>query len=167
MTWLRTPSDSAAPLEQVLSLRPQLLKRYREMYGQLWDRALVAPRLLELCRLRIAGVHDCDAERAIEHTGASLSPEERRAVDHWDESAAFSALDRAVLAFAEKMPWRQHDVTDEDVVELRKHLSEAEVVALAIAAGLFDAHCRLRLTLDLEARPLHVDAPGSSRGPVY
>ena len=167
MTWLHTPSESAAPLEQVLSLRPQLLERYREMYGQLWDRALVAPRLLELCRLRIAGVHDCDAERAIEHTGAGLTPEDRRAVDRWEESAAFSALDRAVLAFAEKMPWRQHDVTDADVVELRKYLSEAEIVALAIAAGLFDAHCRLRLTLGVDVRPLRVEAPGSVRGPVY
>jgi alkylhydroperoxidase family enzyme len=167
MTWLCTTSDSLAPLEQVLSLRPRLLERYREMYGQLWDRTLVPPRLLELCRLRIAGVHDCAAERAIEHASAGLSPEERHAVDRWEDSAAFSACDRAVLAFAEKMPWRQHDVTDDDIRELRKHLSEPEVVALAIAAGLFDAHCRLRLTLGLDVRPLRVDAPGSARGPVY
>ena len=66
MSWLATQDDSATAggLERVLGLRPDLLERYRAFYGALWDEGVLPARLLELCRLRIAGL-DPDERRRV------------------------------------------------------------------------------------------------------
>lgn len=167
MSWLESAADAASPFECVLSLRPELLRLYRAFYGTLWDRHLVAANLLELCRLRIAAIHGCEAERAIRHATAGVTDEQIAALDAWRAAACFSPAERAVLAFAEKMPWQHHGVTDDDVAEVRAHLSDPQVVALTVALTLFDANCRLRLVLGVAAQPLTVEAPAAAQGVLY
>jgi alkylhydroperoxidase family enzyme len=166
MSWLRS-ADAASPLEGVLGLQPQLLQRYRTFYAMLWERNLVPANLLELCRLRIAAVHGCAAEQALRHARAGVTNEQVGALDDWRAAACFSPVERAVLAFAEKMPWQHHGVTDEDVAAVRAHLSDSQVVALAVALALFDATCRLRLVFDVAPQPFVVDTPAAAQGVLY
>ncbi len=70
MTWLPETASGATPLDRVFGLRPDAYARFREMYAGLWDPAVIDPALLELCRLRIATVLGCDAERAIRYSDA-------------------------------------------------------------------------------------------------
>ncbi len=167
MSWLRGVPDAPSPLEGVLGLRPDLLHLYRTFYGTLWDDNLVPAHLLELCRLRIAGIHGCEAERGIRHVHAGVTDEQIAALDTWHQAACFSAAERAALAFAEKMPWQHHGVTDDDIAALRAHLTDAQVVALTVAAAVFDAHCRLRLVFGLEPQPLAVAAPATAHGVLF
>ena len=140
MSWLQRAADAPSAFEGVLGLRPELLPLYRAFYSTLWNRDLVPAPLLELCRLRIATVHPCDAERAIRHARAGVSEEQVAALSGWRTAACFSPVERAVLAFAEKIPWQHHGVTDGDVAALRVHLTDAQVVALTVAAAVFDAN---------------------------
>jgi len=167
MTWLRSASDTPTPFEGVLGLRPELLAAYRDFYGRLWDDRLVAPRLLELCRLRVALLHDCQAELAVRHETAGVAAEEVAALEQWQRNDCFTPVERAALAIADKMPWRQHEISDVEVAALRRHLPEAEAVALVLAIGLFDSHCRLRTVLGIEPRRQTVAAPASKRGRLY
>jgi len=167
MSWLESAADAASPFEGVLSLRPELLLLYRTFYGTLWDHHLVAANLLELCRLRIAAIHDCEAERAIRHATAGVTDEQVAALADWRAAACFSPAERAVLAFAEKMPWQHQGVTDDDVAAVRTHLTDPQVVALTVALTLFDANCRLRLVLGVAPQALLVDTPASARGVLY
>jgi|MudIll2142460700_1097286.scaffolds.fasta_scaffold204032_1 alkylhydroperoxidase family enzyme len=167
MSWLRVATDKPSPFEGVLGLRPELLKLYRSFYGQLWDGEMVPPNLLELCRLRIALIHGCEAETAIRHVHAGVSDEQVAALDHWRAAACFSLAERAALALADKIPRQHHEVTDADVAALREHLDDPQVVALTLAATLFDAHCRLRLVLGVTPRPARVDVPAAADGVLY
>ncbi len=159
MSWLQRVADAPSAFEGVLGLRPELLQLYRAFYSTLWKPDLVPAGLIELCRLRIATVHACDAELAIRHANTGVTDEQVAVVTGWYTATCFSPVERAVLAFAEKIPWQHHGVTDDDVDALRSHLTDAQVVALTVAAAMFDANCRLRLVFDVETRPLVADAP--------
>jgi alkylhydroperoxidase family enzyme len=167
MSWLQGVRGAPSAFEAVLGLRPELLRLYRNFSSTLWNRTLVPAHLLELCRLRIAAVHDCEAERAIRHADAGVSAEQVAALDSWRDALCFSPVERAALGFAEKMPRQHHGVTDDDVAALRVHLSDAQVVALTVAAALFDANCRLRLVFGIEPQSLLVAAPATTHGVLY
>ena len=166
MTWLEG-ADGSAPFDAALGLRPELRDLYAAFYGKLWDDDLLPADLLELCRLRVAQLHDCEAELAVRHTEAAVSDEQFEALADWSESDLFSEAQRAALALAEKMPWQHHDLTDDEYSILHEHFGEAGVVALTIGVALFDANCRLRLALGTEAAPVEAAAPASSNGPIY
>ncbi|MBI1814228.1 MAG: carboxymuconolactone decarboxylase family protein [Deltaproteobacteria bacterium] len=167
MSWLRSATEVPTPFEGVLGLRPELLSLYRDLYGKLWADPLVPPALLELCRLRIASWHDCEAERGIRHATAGVTAAQIVALDDWHTADCFTACERAALTIADKMCGQVHDVSDEDVAAVRQHLSDAQTVALMLALGLFDAQCRVRLALGVVPKPVTVDAPASAHGMIY
>lgn len=166
MTWLEG-AHGEHPFDAALGLRPDLRDLYRAFYGKLWDEQLAPASLLELCRLRVAQLHDCEAELAVRHAEAGVGEERVAALADWAASGRFDATERAALAVAEKMPWRHHEITDDEYAELRARLGERGVVALTVAIALFDANCRLRLALDTEAVPAEVAAPASGAGPIH
>jgi len=167
MPWLHGVHDAPSAFEAVLGLRPDLLRLYRDFYSTLWNGGLVPAQLLELCRLRIATVHASDAQLALHHAHTGVTDEQVRSLDGWRTAACFSPVERAVLAFAEKMPWQHHGVSDDDVAALRAHLTDAQVVALTVAAAVFDANCRLRLVFGIEPQPLAVEAPATAHGVLF
>jgi len=167
MSWLHGLAEASSAFEAVLGLHPELLQLYRAFYGALWDHHLVAPNLLELCRLRIAAIHGCEAERAIRHAAAGVTDAQLAALDRWRAAGCFSPVERAALALADKMPWEHHGVTDEDVAALRVHLTDPQVVALTVALTLFDANCRLRLVLDIAPQHRLVEIPAAAHGVLY
>jgi hypothetical protein len=161
MSWLHPPSG-ATPFEAVLGLRPELLQLHRELYRRLWSDELVPPTLLEIGRLRIAQLHDCRAELAIRHARAEVGEARVAALAHWSTAACFSPVEQAVLRIADKVPLQYHEISDDDVASVNQHLRAPQVVALMLALTLFDAHCRLRLALDVAVAPATVEAPATA-----
>ena len=99
MSWLATQDDSATAggLERVLGLRPDLLERYRAFYGALWDEGVLPARLLELCRLRIAGLDRCEAESAITHGDSGVTIDESASLARREIPDSVTELERRVL----------------------------------------------------------------------
>ncbi|GEM_PF-485002 len=166
VTWLKT-EQGIAQFDAALALRPELRDLYAAFYGKLWDDELLPSSLLEICRLRVAQLHECEAELAVRHEGASVSEEQIRALANWQESDLFSEPEKAALTLSEKVPWQHHDLTDEDYSDLRTHFGEAKAVALTVGIALFDANCRLRLAFDTDPTPIRATRPASSQGPIY
>ena len=165
MSWL-DPADRTAPaFEALLAYRPELLALYKRFYGTFWDDALLPRSILELCRVRIAQLHDCEAELALSDPGSGVSPAQRAAIGSWERAACFSPAERSALALAEKMPWAHHAITDEEHRELRGHFTQPQAVALTVALALIDANCRLRLVFELAAEP--AAAMPSAAGPLH
>ena len=162
MSWIASLGDSP-PLEGLFAHRPELLTRYKAFYSALWDDSLVPRRILELCRLRIAAIHDCAAEWVVRDAGVALDSPEAAALKHGD-FAAFAASEQAALAIAEQFPFQHHAVSDADVATAAEAFGEAGAVALMVALAFFDATCRWKLAFDLEERPTDLDSPPLHQG---
>ena len=150
---VETPYESAL-MEQLFSARPNLLARYTDFYAAVWDQDQVPGRVLELCRLRIAAIHGCEAEQPNRDCEVQITSEEAKALSIGDW-APFDETERAALVLAEKIPLNHHGVSDEEVAAVESAFGAAGTVTLLIALSLFDATCRWKLTLG------HNHPPGS------
>ena len=151
MPWLPTADPSLPAFEGWLQHRPELRDLYDRFYSTVWNDQLLPRSLLELCRLRIAQLHECEAELARRDLESGLSAEQYAALDHWERATCFAPVETAALRIADGYPWAHHAISDEDYRAVREHLSEPETVALTVALALFDATCRLRLVFELSS----------------
>ena len=155
MSWL-TPRSAPTPFEAALSHRPELLSRYRAFYASLWNETRAPRRTLEMCRLRVAAIHDCAQEWQLRDATVALAEQDLRDIECGD-FARFTEDERNALAIAELMPYGHHDVTDADVARVRSALGAAGTVALLTAIAFFDVTCRLKLALDIDVQALALD----------
>lgn len=160
MSWI-TSVPAATPFEGVLGQRPELLQRYRAFYSTLWNDTRVPRRTLELCRRRVAAIHDCQQEWQLRDDAAPLNEVELHEIARGN-FARFTAEEQAALAIAEQMPYGHHNISDEDVSRVRATLGAAGTVALLTAIAFFDVSCRLKLTFDIDARAIALDG-----GPLH
>jgi alkylhydroperoxidase family enzyme len=169
MTWLGGSAPGAStPLDAVFGLVPTAYARFRELYGGLWDPGAVDPRVLELCRLRIATVLGCDAERAVRYTAgrdAGLTEADVEALPRWYEDDRFGPGARAAIGFAEQYVIDPHGLTDEHFTALHAQFDERALATVTLAVAMFDALTRFRLALGVEP-VAPVDEPELVPGPA-
>ncbi len=127
-----------------LPLRSALQDKYAAFYATLRHNESVPLRILELCRHRIAAIHDCEAEWSIADPEVPLTATEKDRLRR-GEFSEFTVAERAALAVAEKISFQHHQITDTEVERIRADLGEAGCVALLTALSFFDANCRLRI----------------------
>lgn len=166
MTWLAETAQGATPLDRTFGLRPEAYARFRELYGGLWDPAVLDPRVLELCRLRIATILGCDSERAVrfgDGADAGVHESDVDALPRWPTSSAFTDRERVCIAFAEQYVMDPHELTDDHFEALHRHLDAPALATLTLAVAMFDALGRFRLALGVEPvgpEPTAVAGPG-------
>ena len=147
---LDTTAGNVTPLDAVLGHRPELRQRYHAFYDTLCNDARVPRRTLELCRLRVAAIHDCAQEWQTRDAAVALTDDQLRALRQGVFSA-FTPAEQCALVIAEQMPYAHHNVTDAEVEQARVALGSAGAVALLTAIAFFDVACRLQLTLGIDA----------------
>jgi alkylhydroperoxidase family enzyme len=153
---VRARGDVEAPteLDQLWSLRP----RFYELFMQEYNKALrrVDPVILELCRLRMAQVFECDAELAMRYLPAieaGLTEEKIVQLASYPTSPEFTERERACIGFAEQFAIQSSAITHEDCAALQQHISPHEFVYLAKALGEMDQMQRLWVAMDVRAGP--------------
>jgi alkylhydroperoxidase family enzyme len=172
MTWLPDPVAGATPLDGVFGRRANLYEDFRRWSAIFWEARLLDPVLLELCRLRVAQLHECDAELRLRYQpalDAGLSEDKIAELPRTGSSPHFSELERDCIAFAELFTVDPHVISDDDAARVTGHLGPAGTVALVQALALFDGFARFRLVLGIEAPSDErrvVPAPAAS-GPLY
>jgi len=154
------PLPAAGTLENALALLPGTGHRFRQLYASLWQLPELPPRALELCRLRLAQRHRSatDWQRSEVNVGKAS----RADLSRWQESGAFSAAERACLAFTEVYAMDAQAITDELAAPVTQSLGEAGLVALVEALGLLDGCIRLNLVWQF---PLPATADSTERSP--
>ena len=164
MSWLKPAADreheqdgrgehQATSLDTVFAHRPNLYADYRDFYALFWERHLVDPVLLELCRLRIAAMLGCESELQVRHQPAreiGLDESKIAALENWSQDDRFSRLERAALAFAEMFVRDPHAITDQDTHAVASELGDEAMVAFIEALALFDGFSRFRVMLGVE-----------------
>lgn len=151
-TWLPTDVDGATTLDRVFGLTPTAYAAYRRLEEALWDRALLDPALVELCRLRVAQLVGCGAELTVRHDEARAAGLAEAKIDElrqWPTSSHYTDADRAVLNFTEKFVIDASSVDDDDCAAVRAQLSDPEIAALTTAVAMFDAMARFQVALGI------------------
>jgi alkylhydroperoxidase family enzyme len=142
VTWL--PLDAGAPSERdaVLGMHPEAYARHREFLEA--TTAATDAELLELCRARIAQHLGCREELA-RHDPARLAE-----LGAWETSGAFTARERAALAFVEQFVLDPARLGGETVAGLENELGTTGVINFTNAVAAHEASLRLSTLLDLE-----------------
>jgi len=139
MTWL---SDNSGR-EAVIGELPGLAGPYFSLCRSLWTQPHLPPEILEVCRLRLAQLHRCDVEFA--RSEIELPAARRTGLARWESGDAFSAAERACLAFTEVYAMDAQALTDEHAEAVKQHFGDAGLVLLVEALGILDSMSRLAL----------------------
>jgi alkylhydroperoxidase family enzyme len=111
---------------------------------------VLPPRLKELIRLRIATLNGCVLCKTVRMAPEVVSEEEAASgVDRVDESG-FTARERAAIHFAEKMAVDHHNISDDDVANMRRLFTDEEFLELSMMAGQYIGFGRVLALLQLE-----------------
>lgn len=105
-----------------------------------------SPRLLELCRLRVATMLGCTAEASV-HADC-VDDETVAALASWPSDARFDATDRAALAFTEHFVIDVASLDDTTAAALREHLGDDGLANFVHALLVVEQRIRLRLAWD-------------------
>ena len=128
------------------------------------------PRLRELGQIRAGyarGSQFVFSQHCKAARGVGLSEEQVAAIPSWTTSEAFSAIERAVLAYTDELILAGGRVADATFERLKKELSDEEILELTYVTLTYDLHatmCRaLRLEYDdVPERVVEIPAPSSS-----
>jgi hypothetical protein len=134
-----TPHAGPADLyERHFIDHPEILEALDVVHQRAW--ATVEPRLLELCRLRVAGL--LGAETEADATLVSLDLFE--ALPQWPTSTRFDATDRACLAFTEQWVIDVASIPDECAAAVVEHLGPEGALNFTHALLVVEQRLRLR-----------------------
>lgn len=84
--------------------------------------------------------------------GHQVPAEKIRDVPAWRDSAAFTEVERQVMAYAEAMSATPPAVTDEQVAALHEHLSDAQLVELTAIIAVENLRSRINSALGLTSQ---------------
>lgn len=147
-----TLADTATDevLERVLTARGGGFVDVRHDMGAAHDAAWEAtdPRLLELCRVRIASLLGCTAEASARTPQADVDPSVLDAIAAWPTDPRFDARDRACLAFAEHFVVDVASLSDDTAADVREHLGDQGLQDFVSALLVVEQRIRLRLVWD-------------------
>ncbi len=137
-------------LYRALAGQPEMLRLWIEFAWGLRERCQTPRALRELMILRVAQAFGSEYEWAhhLAMARAAGVPEEQvAALAGWRSSEAFSAAERAALAYAEAV--LDGDVPDAVADELARHFSAPERVELTLTAGFYAMVARVLEALEV------------------
>ena len=107
-------------------------------------------RLKALAELRVAALVECPfcldiGSALVARVGVTAA--QIRDLNRYEESAAFSELERAVLRYADAMTAMPVRIEEREVAFLRQHLDDAQLVELTAAIGLENLRARVNHAL--------------------
>jgi len=139
-------------LYRVAAHSPGALPGFIKLGHSLMSKAELSPRLRELAILRIASLLDSGYEWD-QHVPIALETgitrEQMSDIHLWEESARFSAEEKAVLRYTDEVTLKVQ-VKDRTFEEMRRYLSERSAVELTLSIGYWGMIARTLVSLDID-----------------
>ncbi len=135
---------------------PALAATWLDHVGAVRWKTGLSGRLRELLVIRIAHVNGIDYVLN-QHIPAlaladGVSLAECEALEDWRKTSAFSAAERAALAYADAMVL-QTSVPDEVFAELERHYDARGIVEISVLVGTYLMHNRVMKALAIDLEP--------------
>jgi len=142
-------------LHRTLAHSPNTFRNFMRLGNSLLFHGLLPPALRELAILRVAQMTGASYEWA-HHVPIArqvgVSEEQVAGLESWDTSPYFEERERALLRYVESVA-STVAAPDEVFREVRRHLSEAEVVELTLVVGYWGMVARLLVALEIDLEP--------------
>lgn len=148
MTWF----TDATSRQEILALQPDHQAHFNAMYNALWSLPHIPGDILELCRLRLAQMHDSDTEW--QRSEFTINNAKRDQLSQWHRSPEFTDAERACLDLTEVYAMDPQAISDEQANAVKAHFGDVGLVSLVEALGLFFGLTRLSLIWNLSAEHL-------------
>ena len=156
MGWVNSGDDRDSTIGELA----ELAAPFSALYAALWTQRHVPADILELCRLRLAQLHQCGVE--LQRHEIDIPAEKSEYLAHWDTDPIFSPAERACLAFTEVYAVDVQALTDQNADAVKIYFGDAGLVLLVEALGILDGMTRLSLLWQLEANAGQPHASGTS-----
>ena len=156
MGWVSSADDRDSTIGELA----ELAAPFSALYESLWTQRHVPADVLELCRLRLAQLHQCAVE--LQRREVEIPIEKSKRLAQWDTDSSFSPAERACLAFTEVYAMDVQALTDQHADAVKIHFGDAGLVLLVEALGILDGMTRLSLLWQLTAAPDQPHASGTS-----
>lgn len=151
-----TQADSATDIEQglmrIFAHSPEIAKGLVAFSGGLRKHRTLPERMAELVRLRIAFHNQCRSCMAIRYKSAladGVTEDLVCSLEKPAEAPDLSDAERAALDYADRFATDHLSIGDAQYDQLRKHLSEAQIVELGLWVALCVGVGRLAATLHM------------------
>jgi uncharacterized peroxidase-related enzyme len=132
---------------------PALFITVSSLYGVLTrKRSPLSPLLRSLITVRVSqinGCHFCVDINSATLTQQNGCEEKLAALDRWQQSDVFSALEKAVLDYTEKMTRSDQRVTDDCFTALKAYFSEKTIIELTALVGFQNLSSKFNSALDM------------------
>lgn len=144
MVWFSDARTTTDVLAQHNTLSPLFM----EFYASLGRQTHVPIDTLELCRQRVAQLHENGAE--LLQQACDVSRQQYAELVSWPSSSRFSDGERACLALAEVYCMDVQAISDEQADAVKAHYGDAGLVALLQALGMYYGLARMSQVWGLE-----------------
>jgi 4-carboxymuconolactone decarboxylase len=145
-------SDHALNLFRMLAHSPPVLSGFAKLGGALLQDSALDPRLREAAILRV-GLRANASYEVEKHTSIAravgVTDAELRAIHPGEDPGALGEAGRAVIAMADELV-TQARAGDAVLSEVRRHLSDRELVELVVTIGYYGLVCRVLETLGVD-----------------
>ena len=99
---------------------------------------------------------------------AGIAEEKIEAIPYWEVATCFDAAERAVLAYTDALVYDGGRVADGVFAELKKHLSDEEILEFTYIISMYEMHAVMSRALkiefdDVDERMKEVDGPDGPR----
>ena len=142
-------------LYRTVAQSPTTLRNFMRLGNSLLVYGALPGVLRELAILRVGQLTRADYEWA-HHVPiaqqAGVEEEQIAALASWQTSSSFDERERAVLGYTEAVA-SAVTVPDDVFLEVRRHLSESEVVELKLVVGYWGMVARLLVALQVDIEP--------------
>ena len=138
----------------LMAHRPKVLASFLPLYGAITAEGTVDPKLKELAYLKTSMVNGCEyCSRAHMASGkrVGVTPEQIADLQFYHRSPRFSDQEKTVILYADRVTRGSSAISEHDLAELRRFLSEDQIVELTLVICV--ANFTNRLNNALEAIP--------------
>lgn len=131
---------SSTVLPRIWARRPELAHAQIALQSRFYDCAMLPDRLLELIRLKIAQINQC---QVCQSSRKSDDVSEDDIACLADDDGRFTASENAALSFATALAADHLSIGADEIASLREHFTEDEAVELGMFAALMVGSGRL------------------------
>jgi alkylhydroperoxidase family enzyme len=154
MARIEIPDGTAGPEVRMWRLRPEMGIGAGTLSHAVYEQSILAVRVRELARMRIAQINDCaicQQWRKTPGTADALTEADFAHVAEWRTYPGYSARERLAVEYAERFALDHRAIDDDLFARLHVEYNDAEILDLTVCIGAWLALGRTMQVLGIDS----------------